>query len=210
MTGEPLAWITGSVSFCGLEVRVHPGVFVPRPHSELLARRAIERLPTRGTAIDVCTGSGAIAAAMMAARPQARVFGCDVDARAVSCARANGVIAFRGDLLAPLTAGLKGQVDVVVAVVPYVPTPELSLLQRDTFAFESALPYDGGPDGTTVLRRVMRESRRVLRGGGALLLELGGDQAELVKDELMLLGYGQLEVLRDEEGAVRGIACERL
>lgn len=210
LSGEPLAWITGSVLFCGLEVRVHPGVFVPRPHSELLARRAIERLPTRGTAIDVCTGSGAIAMAMMAARPRARVFGCDVDARAVSCARANGVTAFRGDMLTPLAVGLKGQVDVVVAVVPYVPTAELSLLQRDTFAFESALAYDGGVDGTAVLRRAMRDCRRLLRGGGALLLELAGNQAELLEDELKLLGYGQPDVLRDEDGAVRGIECVRL
>ncbi len=210
LTGEPLAWITGSVAFCGIEVRVHPGVYVPRPHSELLARRSIERLPVRGTAIDVCTGSGAIAMAMMVARPRARVFGCDLDARAVSCARANGVTAFRGDLLAPLAAGLRGQVDVIVAVVPYVPTAELSLLQRDTFAFESALPYDGGPDGTALLRRVMRESRRLLRGGGALLLELAGDQAELLQDERMLLRYGPPEVLYDEDGAVRGIECERL
>ena len=207
LTGEPLAWITGSVLFCGREVRVDPGVFVPRPHSEVLARRAVERLPATGTAIDVCTGSGAIAMAMMAARPLARVFGCDVDPRAVSCARANGVTAFRGDLLAPLAAGLRGQVDVVTAVVPYVPTPELSLLHRDTFAFESALPYDGGPDGTAVLRRVMRESRRLLRVGGALLLELAGDQAELLRDELAVLGYRQPEVLRDEDGAVRGIEC---
>ncbi len=183
---------------------------MPRPHSEQLARHAIDRLPTSGTAIDVCTGSGAIAMAMMGARPRARVFGCDVDVRAVSCARANGVIAFRGDLLAPLAAGLKGQVDVIVAVVPYVPTPELSLLQRDTFVFESVLPYDGGPDGTMLLRRVMRESRPLLRGGGALLLELAGDQAELMKDELMLLGYGQPAVLRDADGAVRGIECETL
>lgn len=185
-------------------------MYVPRPHSELLARRAIERLPADGTAIDVCTGSGAIAMALMAARPHARVFGCDLDERAVDCARANGVTAFRGHLLAPLAAGLKGQVDVIVAVVPYVPTDELELLQRDAFAFESPLPYDGGADGTVVLRRVIRESRQLLRDGGVLLLELGGDQAELLGKELTRLRYGELGLLYDEDGAVRGIECERL
>src|SRR4051812_49893341 len=63
LTGEPLAWITGSVSFCGLEIRVDPGVYVPRWQSEPLARRAVERLPAGGTPVDLCTGAGAVAAA---------------------------------------------------------------------------------------------------------------------------------------------------
>src|ERR1700693_3700193 len=176
LTGEPLAWITGSTSFCGLVIRVDPGVYVPRWQSEPLARRAAERLPASGTAIDLCTGSGAIAATLMHLRPGARVVASDIDARAVGCALSYGVGAYRGDLFAPLPQGLEGHVDVVVGVVPYVPTPELSLLQRDTFTFESTLAYDGGRDGTDILRRVMTDSKRVLRDGGGLLLEVGGDQ----------------------------------
>src|SRR3954467_8338440 len=73
LTGEPLAWITGSVTFCGIELRIEPGVYVPRWHTELIARRAIDRLAPEGTAIDLCTGAGAIAAALAAHRPGARV-----------------------------------------------------------------------------------------------------------------------------------------
>src|ERR1700724_4140318 len=69
LTGEPLAWITGRISFCGLEIRVDPGVYVPRWQSEPLARRAVERLPATGVAIDLCTGSGAIARVLSAERP---------------------------------------------------------------------------------------------------------------------------------------------
>src|ERR1700720_3649954 len=65
LTGEPLAWITGRVSFCGLEIRVDPGVYVPRWLSEPLARRAVELLPETGSAIDLCTGAGAIARTLM-------------------------------------------------------------------------------------------------------------------------------------------------
>ena len=83
-----------------------------------------------------------------------------------------------GDLLAPLPRALQGRVDVVVGVVPYVPTPDLPLLQRDTLTFESTLSYDGGEDGTALLRRVVADSPRFLRHGGALLLELGGEQAD--------------------------------
>jgi release factor glutamine methyltransferase len=205
LTGEPLAWITGSVMFCGLEIRVDPGVYVPRPQSEALALRAAERLPARGTAIDLCTGAGAIARTLMALRPGAQVVASDLDARAVACATANGVDAHRGDLFAPLPAELAGRVDVVAGVVPYVPTPELPLLQRDTFTFESTLPYDGGPDGTGVLRRVLAEAPRFLRPGGAVLLELGGGQAEALEDELARRGYARAEVLVDEDGDVRGV-----
>ena len=128
----------------------------------------------------------------------------DVDPRAVACAAANGVEVYQGDLFDPLPRELEGQVDVVVAVVPYVPTPELALLQRDTFTFETTLSYDGGADGTDFLRRVARDSPRFLRPGGTLLLELGGDQAELLADELTRLGYVTLAVLTDEDGDVRG------
>src|SRR6202011_4369062 len=106
-----------------------------------------------------------------------------------------GVEVYRGDLFAPLPSSLEGRVDVVVGVVPYVPTPALPLLQRDTFAFESRLAYDGGPDGTEILRRVLRDSPRFLRQGGALLLELGGEQADTLRDDLARLGYVDVSVL---------------
>jgi release factor glutamine methyltransferase len=205
LTGEPLAWITGTVVFCGREIRVDPGVYVPRWQSEPLARRAAERLSANGAAIDVCTGAGAIARTLMAERPGARVVGCDLDERAVACATANGVEAYRGDLFAPLPRALEAGVDVVVGVVPYVPTSDLALLQRDTLAFESPLSYDGGRDGTEILRRVLADSPRFLRRGGALLLELGGDEAEALRGDLARLGYLDVSVLVDEDGDVRGI-----
>ncbi len=205
LTGEPLAWITGSVSFCGLEIGVDPGVYVPRWQSEPLALRAAERLPANGVGIDVCTGAGAIAKTLMARHPGARVVATDLDARAVACARRNGVDARQGDLLEPLPRTLEGRVDVVVGVVPYVPTPDLALLQRDTLTFESPLSYDGGEDGTALLRRVVADGPRFLRRGGALLLELGGEQADALRDDLERLHYVDVDVLRDEEGDVRGL-----
>ena len=205
LTGEPLAWIVGSVSFCGLEIRVDPGVYVPRWQSEPLARRAIERLPATGTAIDLCTGSGAIARTLMMKRPGVHVVASDLEERAVACAAANGVEVYRGDLFDPLPRSLEGGVDVVIGVVPYVPSRELPLLQRDTFTFESPLAYDGGPDGTQILRRVLRESPRFLRRGGGLLLELGGKQADVLRDDLARLGYIHITVLVDADGDVRGL-----
>jgi release factor glutamine methyltransferase len=205
LTGEPLAWITGSISFCGLEIRVDPGIYVPRRQSEQLALRAVERLPSDGTAIDLCTGAGAVARTLLARRPRAQVIASDLDPRAVACARANGVDALCGDLFDPLPQTLEGDVDVVVGVVPYVPTRELGLLQRDTLTFESPLSYDGGDDGTDVLRRVLAESPRFLRPGGALLLELGAEQPQALAGDLARLGYIDMTTLVDEDGDVRGI-----
>lgn len=193
LTGEPLAWITGTAPFCGLWIRVNPGVYVPRWQTEALAWRAVERLPADGVAIDLCTGSGAIAKVLMAHRPGARVVASDIDSAAVACARANGVEAYQGDLFAPLPSLLA---DVIVGVVPYVPTPNLPLLQRDTFTFESPLAYDGGEDGLDVVRRVIDEAPAFLRDGGVLLLELGGEQAAAFPDA---------DVIADDEGDVRGI-----
>ena len=119
----------------------------------------------------------------------------------------NGVEAYAGDLFAPLPADLEGRTDVVVAVVPYVPSPELRLLPRDTLNFEDARHYDGGPDGTTVLRRVAVEATRFLCNGGALLLELGGDQAELLRPVMERLGYASIETWDDSDGDLRGLAA---
>ena len=205
LSGEPLAWLVGTAAFCGLRVRVDPGVYVPRPHTDALALRAVERLPAQGSAVDLCTGSGAVAAVLVDRRPAATVIATDVDERAVACARSNGVDARRGDLFDPLPAALRGRIDVVTAVVPYVPTAALAWLQRDTFAHESALAYDGGPDGTAILRRVLEGSSGVLRPGGALLLELGGGQADVLAGDLARFGFGDVSVLADEDGDTRGI-----
>jgi release factor glutamine methyltransferase len=205
LSGEPLAWVTGSTSFCGLSIRLDPGVYVPRPHTEALALRAAGHLRREGVAIDLCTGSGAVAKVLAARRPGARVVASDVDERAIACAQSNGVEAYHGDLFAPLPGELRGRTDVVVAVVPYVPSTELRLLQRDTLTFEAPLAYEGGPDGTDVLRRVVDESTRFLRLGGKLLLELGGDQAELLRGPIEAAGYGDAEVLVDENNDVRGV-----
>jgi release factor glutamine methyltransferase len=209
LSGEPLAWIIGFVVFCGLRIAVSPGVFVPRWQSEMLVRRAVARLPERGVAIDVCTGSGAVAMTLLSERPQSRVLASDVDNRAVACASSNGVEVYQGDLFDPLPRDLEGCVDVVVGVVPYVPTKSLSFLPRDTLVFESAISYDGGDDGTAIIRRVLRDAPSFLRPGGALLLELGGDEAELILDDLARHGFLDVSVIKDVDGDVRGIEATR-
>jgi release factor glutamine methyltransferase len=209
LRGEPLAWITGSVRFCGLRVRIDPGVFVPRPHTQALARRAAALLPAAGIAVDLCTGSGAVAAVLGWVHPRATVVGTDVDPAAVACARRNGVRALVGDLDDPLPPSLRGHVDVMTAVVPYVPTEELHLLPRDVLAHEPRRALDGGRRGTTVLLRAAGAASGWLRPGGRVLLELGGDQASEVATALEDAGLEEIRVHRDGDGMDRAIGARR-
>ncbi len=209
LTGEPLAWITGEAVFCGLRVVVDPGVYVPRWQSEPLARMAAELLPSDGIGVDLCTGAGAIARVMQAARPGARVLATELDAAAARCARANGVEVVEGDLDVPLPADVAGRVDVMVGVLPYVPTGALRLLPRDVQEFEPPGALDGGPDGTELVARAVRGSGRWVRSGGWLLLEIGGDQVAGVEHVFAESGYGHIHVLEDEDGDPRGIVGRR-
>lgn len=205
--GEPLAWLTGSVRFCGEPVHLRRGVYVPRWQSEPLALEAARRLPDHGVAVDLCTGSGAIARVLSRHRPRARVLATELDPVAAGCARENGVEVHEGDLDGPLPAELWAAVDVVCGVVPYVPTGALHLLARDVVAYEPTLALDGGPEGMDVLVRAVSGGSRLLRRGGSLLLELGAGQAELLAGELRRTGYSPAELLHDEEGDLRGIAA---
>jgi release factor glutamine methyltransferase len=209
LRGEPLAWITGSVRFCGIDVRVDRGVFVPRAHTQALARRAASLLPDGGIAVDLYTGSGAVAAVMRAAHPSATVLATDIDPVAVACARANGINARLGDVDEPVPRSLLGRVDVITAVVPYVPTEELHLLPRDVLANEPRYALDGGTGGTVVLVRAADASARWLRPGGTVLLELGGDQADEIAKRFESLGLGDIRIHRDEERRDRAIEARR-
>jgi release factor glutamine methyltransferase len=209
LRGEPLAWITGSVRFCGVRVGVDPGVFVPRPHTQALARRAATLLPAGGIAVDLCTGSGAVAAVLCSAHPRVAVVATEVDPVAVVCARRNGVHTLVGDLDEPLSPSLRERVDIMTAVVPYVPTEELHFLPRDVLANEPRRALDGGRRGTTVLVRAAEAAARWLRTGGSVLLELGGDQAGEVATTLADVGLSGIRVHRDGDGQDRAIEARR-
>ncbi len=208
-SGEPLAWITGRTAFCGLEIVVDPGVYVPRWQSEPLARRAAQLLPPAGVGVDLATGSGAVAAVMAAARPEARVLATELDPGAVRCARRNGVDVRHGHLDAPLPADLAGRVDLLCGVLPYVPTAALGLLPRDVLAFEPRVALDGGPDGLRAVTAVVVASGRWVRPGGWLLLEVGSDQIPAVTELFEVSGHHTIEVLVDGDGDPRAVVGRR-
>ncbi|PZS36356.1 MAG: putative protein N(5)-glutamine methyltransferase, partial [Pseudonocardiales bacterium] len=127
--GEPLEYVLGWAEFCGMRITVDPGVFVPRRRTEFLVHQALaclDRLapsPAAAVVVDLCCGSGAVGAALVAARPGIELTAVEVDPVAVRCARRNlvGAQVYEGDLYEPLPGALAGRVDVLVANVPYVP-----------------------------------------------------------------------------------------
>jgi release factor glutamine methyltransferase len=165
-------------------------------------------LPDHGRAADLCTGAGAIAAHLLAEVPTASVTGVDLDPQAVACATSNGVRAVVGDVDEPL--GPTGSFDVVTAVPPYVPTDELRLLSADVQRYEPRAALDGGADGLDVARRVVSAAARLLAPGGWLLIELGGDQDEVLAPASAASGFGNAESWRDEDGDLRGLAAQAL
>lgn len=199
---EPLQHITGRAPFRSLELAVGPGVFVPRPETEQVAQFAIDALraavPAPGTdgplAVDLGTGTGAIALALATEVPHARVFAVEnsPDAYAwternfAEVGAPNARLVFC-DLVDALTE-LDGQVDVVVSNPPYIPAaavprdPEVRL-------FDPAAALYGGEDGLDVVRAVSRTARRLLHAGGALVLEHGELQGAEIRALLAADGW---------------------
>ncbi|MEU8799843.1 putative protein N(5)-glutamine methyltransferase [Spirillospora sp. NPDC048819] len=174
-SGLPLEHVLGWAEFCGLRIAVDPGVFVPRRRTEFLVREAAALVPPRPVVVDLCCGTGALGAALVAGLDDFALHASDIEPAAVSCARRNiapfGGQAHEGDLFEPLPDALRGRVDVLLANVPYVPTDGLGLMPPEAREHEPRVALDGGADGLDVLRRVTAEASRWLVPGGHLLFE---------------------------------------
>ena len=186
IAGEPLEWVLGWAFFGtedgdGLRVAVEPGVFVPRARSIELALAALDLIPPDGAVLDLCCGSGALAAYLHRQRPDARYDAADVDPVAVGVARRNLPFAevHQGDLFAALPPGLR--FDVIVANTPYVPTDVVALMPPEARDHEPRHTLDGGPDGLALLRRIAAEAPARLRPGGAVLIEINESQYDAAR-----------------------------
>jgi release factor glutamine methyltransferase len=184
--GHPLEHVLGWAEFCGLRVAVDSGVFVPRRRTEFLARLAADPegnavTRSRTVVVDLCCGSGAVGAALIATLDRVELYAVDIDSAAVRCARRNvaaaGAHVYEGDLYQPLPATLRGRVDVLVANAPYVPTEAIGMMPPEARIHEPRMALDGGGDGLEVQRRVIDEAPLWLSPGGHLLVETSERQA---------------------------------
>lgn len=142
---------------------------------------------------------------MKAEAPNAAVIGVDLDLAAVRCARRNGVSTILGDLGQSLCSRV---FDVVTAVAPYVPTRELAFLPVDVQRYETRVALHGGADGLDIVREVVVSAGRLLRPGGWLLIEVGGEQDRLLAPTLAVCGFNPATSWYDEDGDLRGLVAQ--
>ena len=204
--GEPTAYLTGAREFFGHRLAVDPRVLIPRPETEQLAELGLAALAEGGSALDLGTGSGALAIALSLGRPGAAVTAVDLSPEALEVARANAtalgaaVTFLAGDLYAPLPP--EQRFDVIVFNPPYLPTGELAGLQREVQR-EPRLALDGGADGLDLLRRVVAGAPARLATGGLLLLEMHESHLESLPALCLAAGFASAEVRRDLAGLPR-------
>lgn len=209
---EPLAYVIGTVEFRGLALEVGPGALVPRPETELTAGRAIARaraVTRRPTVVDVGTGCGAIALAVAAEVPEARVYATEPAGPARGWALRNlartglRVTLLPGELFDPLHPALGGGVDVVVSNPPYVSAAEWDGLPEEVRRYEPREAVVAGDTGREVILALLEEVRLWLTAGGWFVVEVAPHQAEQVAKLLAVVGYDGVTVTKDLAGRDR-------
>ena len=198
----PLQHLTGLAYFRNLTLRVGPGVFIPRPETEGVAELAIQALravPGEPVAVDLCTGSGAIAISLASEVPNAKVYAWELNSESEALLRenisnnGNRVDLVMGDIADEheLFDRLQGTVDVVVSNPPYIPTwavpKELEVQLHDP-----SLALYGGEDGMDVMKIVSRRALQLLKPGGFLVVEHADSQAKIVADLLQEDGWTKI------------------
>lgn len=205
LAGEPIAYLLGEREFYGLPFEVTPAVLIPRPDTELLVELAIERLPHKGSLLDMGTGSGAIAVAIAHSRPDASVTAIDASPEALDVARRNALRhAPQLQLLhSDWYGALNGcRFDIIVSNPPYIRAGDVHLEQGD-LRFEPVAALTDHADGLSALRTIIDGAGDHLASGGWLLLEHGYDQAEAVRALLARHGFESVQSWRDLAGIER-------
>ncbi len=210
---EPLQYILGRAGFWSLELQVEPGVLIPRPDTEVLVEEALRRMPQRaGTLLDVGTGSGCIALALLHERDDWRALGLDLSPVALRLARRNAEAlglaercTFREGRLETLP---EGSWSLIVSNPPYIPRADLAGLMPEVRDFEPVEALDGGDDGLDAYRALAGQTGR-LAAGGWLLVEVGIGQAGAVRQLFATAGLEELFIREDYAGVPRVVGGRR-
>ena len=222
--GEPLQYLVGRQEFFSLEFEVTPDVLIPRPETELLVENALNLVPGRDAKVSICdvgTGSGCIVVSLLHELPNARAIALDLSPAAIEVAKRNAARNSVGDrlefLVSDCFSGLRdtdGPFDLVVSNPPYVPTGHIEGLQREVRNHEPHLALEAGPDGLSVIRRLLSDVGNHLKGGGHFLFEMGFDQGEAVRrliEPMEQSGDWKLvDIYPDLQGIPRTVALRKL
>ncbi len=210
MQGEPIAYLVGEREFFGLKFEVTPDVLIPRPETELLVELASERLPKGGSAIDLGTGSGAIAVSLAHARRDAKLSAADISESALAVARRNA--AAHGVSVQFLHSdwfdAVSGSFDVIASNPPYIAASDPHLSQGD-LRFEPRGALTDGANGMMHIAALIDGAPACLKSGGWLLMEHGYDQSAATRALLERAGWQQVQSWTDLAGIERVTGGER-
>ncbi|MFL5337276.1 MAG: peptide chain release factor N(5)-glutamine methyltransferase, partial [Geminicoccaceae bacterium] len=184
IAGEPVARILGAREFWGLSLRLSEATLVPRPDTETLVERALQRFPQRDRPLrllDIGAGSGCLVVTLLRLFPAATAVATDISGVALGWAKRNaqrlGVSPRLILVQSSWASAAGGPFDLIVSNPPYIAGAEIAGLMPDVSAFEPHLALDGGPDGLVAYRAILGDLPRVLAPDGLALLEVGHDQA---------------------------------
>jgi release factor glutamine methyltransferase len=210
LSGAPTQYVTGRQEFYGRDFRVTPDVLIPRPETEHVVEAALELARDSHRALDIGTGSGAIAVTLALELPHARVAATDISPEAVRIAAANAHRLRAGATfaVADLAACFADRsFDLVVCNPPYVPSADQANIQREVRDHEPAVALYGGVDGLEVYRHLIPEAERVLVPGGRLIMEIGFSIHEAVG--AMLASWTGVQMRSDLAGLPRVMTARR-
>lgn len=219
LTGEPIAYLVGEWSFCGLPFYVSREALIPRVDTEMLAQLAMNRLkeyPGNTRILDLCAGTGCVGLTAAALIRNTRAVLVDLSDGALDLCKRNirrhkltgRAVYLKGDALQPPSHAL-GQFDVLVCNPPYIPTGDLAGLDSSVKDFEPLMALDGGADGLDFYRQITTLWQPALKPGGHLLYEVGIGQAEQVAWLLVKAGYENIRITRDTGGIDRVVEGQR-
>jgi len=221
---EPIAYLTGRAHFFNLEFDVTRDVLIPRPDTETLVENAIQTLKRQMVldvprVLDLCTGSGCVAAAIAQNVKSAVVIATDISPAAVEIARKNierlglsqRIEVRQGDLF----EALRDIVDpmpfnVIVSNPPYIPTAQIAGLDRSVREYEPVTALDGGPDGLDLHRKILAQGLERLTPGGRIFLEIAFDQRPLAQEIAGAIArYADVRILKDHAGHDRVVTATK-
>lgn len=216
--GFPLQYLVGSAEFMGLKLKLRPGVFIPRPETEILVETALSLLPTTyyllPRVLDIGTGCGNIAISLAKFLKGVDIFACDISDTALQSAKENArlngaeINLIKCDLFSAFKR--KGCFSLIISNPPYISKEIIPQLPRE-LAYEPRRSLDGGRDGLFYYRTIINQAPDYLQDGGCLALELGDGQINAVKDILAQEArFSLLKVARDYNNVERVIVARKI
>jgi len=206
---EPVAYILGTREFYGRPFAVGPGVFIPRPETELLVQLALEAIPDDAQVLDLCAGSGAVGVTIAAERPKARVDLVEASKEAAAFARKNAeqhakgrATVYEGDLFAALPSPTRYHA--VVSNPPYIALADKPGLAKE-LDHEPGLALFSGAEGLEVIRPLVAQAPRWVVPGGLFAIEIDPRQASVVQDLFQRAGFLRVKVQNDLAGLARHV-----